>query len=124
MTCASATPTTPPSVFNVPRYNVCRRDGVMQGLIYVEGTMQSQQMNTPASNLECVRVKITLSPQTSSAVAVYRPAAATKSVLDCIADVLHQYAGSEMILMGDLNLNWLDKARRKRSSRTLSKCFR
>lgn len=113
------TSTTPPSVFNVPGYKVYRRDRIKgKGggvLIYVKDTMQSEQINIPASNLECVGVKITLSPQMSFTVfAVYRPPAATNDFFDYISDVLKQYAGSEVILMGDFNLNWLDKSRRKK----------
>lgn len=113
------TPTTPLSVFNIPGYNVYRRDrrkGKGGGvLIYVKDSIQSQQIVFPENNLECVGVKLTLSPEMYFAVfAVYRPPTATNEFYDCLNVILKQYGKMEVILMGDFNLNWQDKTRRKK----------
>ena len=67
------------------------------------------------NTLECVGVTITLSPEMSFVVfAVYRPPTATNDFFSCLSATLKQYEGKEVILMGDFNLNWLDKSRRKK----------
>lgn len=82
------TPKTPWFVFTVPGYNVYRRDRIKgKGggvLIYVKDSIQSQQIAIPENNLECVGVKITLSPQMSFAVlVVYRPPTASNDFFEC-----------------------------------------
>ena len=60
-------------------------------------------------------MKITLSPQMSFTVfAVYRPPAASNDFFDYLNVILKQHDKMETILMGDFNLNWQDKKRRKK----------
>lgn len=46
--------------------------------------------------------------------AVYRPPAASNDFFDCLNIILKQHDKKEIILMGDFNLNWRDKKRRKK----------
>lgn len=84
-------------------------------LIYLKESIQSKQFEIKENTLECVGVTITLSPEMSFVVlAVYRPPSATNVFFDCLSVILKQYQAKEVILMGDFNLNWLDKTRRKK----------
>ena len=44
----------------------------------------------------------------------YRPPTATNVFINNLSEILKQHEGSEVILMGDFNLNLLDKAHRKK----------
>lgn len=121
------TPTTPLALFKVPGYNMYRRDrskGKGGGvLIYVKESIQSKQIDIDDNILECVGVTITLSTEMSFVVfAVYRPPTATNVFFDSLSAILKRYDGKEVLLMGDFNLNWLDRARRKRL-KDISKTF-
>ena len=46
--------------------------------------------------------------------AVYRPPTATNDFFDSLSGILKKHDGKEILLMGDFNLNWLDKVWRKK----------
>ena len=113
------TPTTPSSVFSIPGYNVFRQDrkkgkggGVM---IYVKEGIQCNKMDLPCEDLECVGISIILSPEMSyNVIVLYRPPNAKDVFFNNLSGVLKKCDGKEVVLMGDFNLNWLDKTRRKK----------
>lgn len=113
------TPTTPSSIFSIPEYNVFRRDrthGKGGGvLIYVKNTITCKQMDLPKNDLEFVRVTASLSPEMSfNIIVMYRPPNEKDTFFDKLKEVLKVCNNKEVPLMGDFNLNWLDKTRRKK----------
>lgn len=100
------TATTPVSAFMIPGYKVYKRDrgkGKGGGVIDI-----------PDLTIECVGVTIKLSPQMSFIVlCVYRPPNATSDFDTDLTKIFKTYERKEILLMGDLNLNWLDKGKRK-----------
>lgn len=108
------TATTPVSAFMILGYKVYRRDrGKGKGggvLIYVKDSIDSHQIDIPDQTIECVGVTIKLSPQMSFIVlCVYRPPNATSDFYTGLTKILKTYERKEILLMGDLNINWLDK---------------
>lgn len=110
-------PSTPSGVYTIRGYRIFRRDrghgkgsGVM---IYVKEQIQCKPLDLP-NDLECVGVTINLSPEMSfNVIVLYRPPSENDMFLDKLSAMLKTCNGKEVLLMGDFNLNWLDKTRRK-----------
>lgn len=76
-------------------------------MIYVKESIQSKQIEIPGNSLECVAVKIILSPEMLFVViTLYRPPTAKDIFVDHLAVVLKMYGSKELIL--------IDKTRRKK----------
>ena len=72
-------------------------------------------MDLPNNALECVAVTISLSPEMSfNIIVLYRPPNEKDTFFDYLKEVLKICNGKEVLLMGDFNLNWIDKTRRKK----------
>lgn len=107
------------SLIHVPGYNIYRKDrlnckggGVM---IYVKNEFQCASLDLSKSSLECVGIKISLSLEMNFIlIVVYRPPSTKDTIFNDLTDMLRPFNASEIILMGDFNLNWLDKTRRKK----------
>lgn len=113
------------AVINKTGYNVYRKDrahGIRGGaLIYVKDSLQCEQIDIPKTTLECVAVKITLSPEMSFfVITIYRPPKTKDVFYDQLSEVLKKFSCKELILMGDFNLNWLDKAEREKNKKSYS----
>ena len=98
------TPTTPSGIFNIPEYNVFRRDrtnGKGGGvLLYVKNNIQCKQMDLPNNALECVAVTISLSPEMSfNIIVLYRPPNEKDTFFDDLKEVLKICNGKEVLLM-------------------------
>ncbi len=84
-------------------------------LVYVKNTISCTQMNLPKNNLECVGVTLSQSPEMSfNLIVLYRPPNEKDSFFNKLKEVLKVCNKKEVLLMGDFNLNWLDKTRRKK----------
>ena len=57
---------------------------------------------------EFIALKVQLRPTSVIVVGIYRPPSAIPDSIDKIGTLLSQYSESEMIVLGDLNLNWLN----------------
>lgn len=65
--------------------------------------------------MEYIALKLILSPQMSViVVGLYRPPTANDTFFDHFTAVLKECNNKESILMGDFNLNWEDKVKRKK----------
>ena len=112
---------TPVSVFSIPGYQCFRQDrlggrggGVM---IYVKDAIKCERIKLDtADDVECVAITVVLSQQMSFIlIAFYRPPSANDSFYSTLANMLKQCKQQkEVILMGDFNLNWEDKGKRKK----------
>ena len=107
------------SVIHIPGCNIHRRDrghgkggGVM---IYVKDSFQCTQIEAVGDVLECMGIKIRLSPEMSFAVIVlYRPPSTNDLFFNHFTDMLKKCDAKEILLMGDFNINWFDKNGRKK----------
>lgn len=85
-------------------------------LIYVKNGIKCEHVVFKAgSTLEYVVLKIILSQQMSFIIiGVYRPPSAKDTFYDQLTDILKECNhNKELILMGDFNLNWEDKVKKK-----------
>ena len=57
---------------------------------------------------EYLAVRVHLGPSSVVVVGVYRMPSATQNSVDLLFDLVSKYAKEELILTGDVNLNWLD----------------
>ncbi len=112
---------TPINVYSVPRYQCFRRnraEGRGGGvLIYVKDNIKCERIIfKEAGTLEYVALKIILSRQMSFIlIALYRPPSANETFYDQLTDMLKECNhNKELILMGDYNLNWEDKGKRRK----------
>ena len=112
---------TPSSVFTVPGYQCFRRDrpdGRGGGVLFYvrEGIKCEREVYKAGSTLEYVGIKIILSKQMSfNIIGVYRPPSADDTFYDQLAEVLNECNhNKELLLMGDFNVNWEDKSKRKK----------
>lgn len=112
----------PDSIVHVPGYKIYRRDhnhgkrgGVM---IYVKDSFQSSKIEAVGDALECVGVQIRLSPEMKfSIIVLYRPPTSLKAndvFFDNLINILKKCDTKETLLMGDFNINWLNKNDRKK----------
>lgn len=109
------------SVFTVPGYQCFRRDrlnGKGGGvLFYVKDDIKCERVIYKAgSMLEYVGIKIILSEHMSfNILGVYRPPSGDDTFYDQLAEVLKECNhNKELLLMGDFNVNWEDKSKRKK----------
>ena len=68
------------------------------------------------SDLESIAVSIVLSPHTSfTVVGIYRPSNSNNIFYDKLKSLLKEIGTkTELIVLGDFNINWADKANRKK----------
>uniref|UniRef100_A0A3B3CCL8 Reverse transcriptase domain-containing protein n=1 Tax=Oryzias melastigma TaxID=30732 RepID=A0A3B3CCL8_ORYME len=112
-------PSTPQSVFHIEGYNVFRCDrkqgkggGVM---IYVKEKFDCTTIENLSDSLECTGITIKLSPEMSFVVIViYRPPSAKDIFFTHLTEILKKCNNKETILLGDFNINWLDKSNSKK----------
>ena len=121
------TPTIPSGVINIPGYNICRRDRTHSKgggvLLYIKNNIQCKQIDLPKNTLECVGATVILSPEMSfNIVVLYRPPNENDVFFDNLSAVLKACDNKETLLLGDFNLKWLDKTRRKKL-KTISNKF-
>ncbi len=94
-------------------------------LVYVRETIQCREIEWQGLNdLECIGLNMILAPQISfTLIVIYRPPSSNISFLDKFKEILCQCDfKKEVIIMGDLNLNWEDKTSRKKLKQ-ISDCF-
>ncbi len=110
----------PEAVVVMADYNVFRKDrGQGKGggvLLYVKNTLNCSQIELPTDNtLECVGVNISLSDKMSFIVlCMYRKPSANADFYDQLKALLKMLnPKKEIILVGDLNVNWDNKKERK-----------
>ena len=107
-------------VWDLAKYKFTRKDRVGNrggGVIfYVREHLKCKQMEWVCEhNLECIGLKIALSPHMSiMLIGMYRPPSASNAFYAEL-QALHKECDmkNEVILLGDLNINWLDKSIRK-----------
>ncbi len=112
----------------IPGYNIfrndrvgCRGGGVM---FYVKDNLKCNLLQWNCRhNLECIALKIVLSPQMSvTLIGMYRPPAASNIFYEELQVLLNECdMKNEVIVFGDLNINWLDKTNRRRLKSLLDK---
>ncbi len=86
-------------------------------LIYVKDNIKCERIIfKEAATLEYVALKIILSQQMSFIlIGLYRPPSANETFYDQLTDMLKECNhNKELILMGDYNLNWEDKGKRRK----------
>ena len=57
---------------------------------------------------EYISLRVTIGPSSIIVVGVYRPPSASKDSIDRLFDLISKYANEELVVTGDLNLNWLN----------------
>ncbi len=105
----------------MPGYNVFRKDRVKGkgggALLYIRDTLKCEQIEwLKETQLECVGVKVTLSSEMSFfLICLYRHPSATVEFHDQLKETFNACNfNKEVIVFGDLNINWDDKKCRKR----------
>lgn len=91
-------------------------------LFYVRNTLTCRQLEWPSDvNFDCVGVEVTLSRQMSFIlICLYRHPSAKVEFYDQLKRVLNSCNhNKEVIIIGDLNINWDDKQGRKNLKRTM-----
>ena len=58
---------------------------------------------------EYICLRVHLGPTSIIVIGVYRPPSATNASIDKLFDLISKYANEELIVTGDLNLNWLNE---------------
>lgn len=114
-------PSSPQAVVSLQGYNVFRMDrhqGKGGGvLIYMKDSLKCTQIIWPTEiSIECVGVKVALSTEMSFTIlCLYRPPSAKVDFYDQLKALLSCCDFNyEVILMGDLNVNWDSKSDRKK----------
>jgi len=112
---------TPINVFTMNGFQCFRRDrtGGRGGgvLMYVKDSIKCERMFfKPAISLEYVALKVVLSQQMSFIIiGLYRPPTANDTFYTELANIIKECDhNKEIILMGDFNLNWEDKLKRRK----------
>lgn len=109
----------PSAALHVPGYNIFRRDrsegrggGVM---MYIKDHINCHQICWPFDhNLECIGLNIVLSSEMSFVlIVVYRPPSSNDFYITFKKLLQACDFKTEVILLGDLNCNWLNKINRK-----------
>lgn len=93
-------------------------------MFYVKNHLHCTQLSWSLENeLECIGLKITLSPQMSfTIIGMYRPPNTKNTFYDQLHTILTECdLDKETILMGDFNINWENKRARKNLKQTLTK---
>ena len=57
---------------------------------------------------EYTSLRVTIGPTSIIVVGLYRLPSATKDSIDKLFDLISKYANEELVVTGDLNLNWLN----------------
>ena len=116
----------PSAVFSAPGYNIYRRDrlGSKVGgvLIYAKDIFNCKEIHVSNQNgLELICLDIPLSPQMSFVlIVIYRPPLSNIDFYEKLDNLLKQCNfQKEVIIMGDLNINWEDKQNRKNLKRVM-----
>lgn len=89
-------------------YNLYRIDSVWIGLLYIWSHVYLLlfYIATVPCSFEFIALKVNLSSNNSiNVVVVYRPPSAVSCAINKLADLLSQYSNSEMLVLGDFNLN-------------------
>nr|XP_055025620.1 uncharacterized protein LOC129415608 [Misgurnus anguillicaudatus] len=109
----------PSAAITVPGYQILRRDrakskggGVM---IYIKNSILYEEINLADCDLECIGLKIILSPQMSfSLIVLYRPPNSNIDFYEKLQSMLSNCNfDKEVMIMGDFNVNWEDRVVRK-----------
>lgn len=109
----------PSSALHVPGYKVHREDRVGSkgggDLIFVKDRFQCHEVQWSCNELECIGLNITLSPSMSfSLITLYRPPSSKNTFYEHFENMLKECNfNKEVIIIGDFNINWEDKASRK-----------
>ena len=103
------------SVIALSGYNLFRIDRAKRGggvVIYAKTVFSVSILEsiTRPNYYEFLALKIQLGPSPVVIVGVYRPPSAGPESVHALADLLAKYLDNEMILLGDLNLNWITSA--------------
>lgn len=115
------TPKSPTAAVNVQGYNTFRRDretGKGGGVLAnVKSHLKCELISWPQEvNIECIGLNVTLSSSMSfTVICMYRPPSAKDIFYNQLETVLNCCnAQREIILMGDLNVNWDSKPERRK----------
>lgn len=105
-------PSTPDNVINIAGFNVfrCDRKGRAGGTaIYVSEKLQVTVLHSVSipRQLEFLAVQIVLGNSPLTIIGCYRPPSAIKDSIRSLTDLLSRFSSSELILLGDLNWDWL-----------------
>ena len=109
----------PDSEINLDGFNTHRIDRVLceggkkkeGGVLVYSRSGLSVTVLESISITECfeyISLRVTIGPSSIIVVGVYRPPSATKDSIDRLFDLIYKYANEELIVTGDLNLNWLN----------------
>ena len=116
-------PKSPESETNFPGYNLFRKDrvgGKVGGgvLIYVRDSIKCNviEWSHKELNFDCIGLNIMLSPEMSfTVICLYRPPKTNSLFYDQLQTILKECDNKkEIIILGDVNLNWSNKSDRKR----------
>ena len=107
--------TTKNSKISIPNYNIFRQDRTAKGgriAICCSDSLQSSVLlsRSVPQKFELLLLKIHLSKNKSLTVAAcYRPPSAPSCALDTICELIAPHLSSELLLLGDLNWDMLNK---------------
>lgn len=105
-------PSTPDNVISVAGFNVfrCDRKGRAGGTaIYVSEKLQASVLRSVSipRQFEFLAIQIVLGNSPLTIIGCYRPPSASKDAIRSLTDLLSECTASELILLGDLNWDWL-----------------
>lgn len=104
----------------VPGYQIYRRDRVKfkEGgvMVYIKNSIQCEEINLANCDLECIGLKMILSPQMFfSLIVIYSPPSSNIDFYEKLQNMLANCNfDKEVIIMGDFNVNWEDRSVRKK----------
>ena len=99
----------------IPGFNTFRIDRVKKGggvVVYTRSALSVSvlEMVSKPKCFELLALKIHQGPSSFNLVCVYRPPSAESEAIALLANLLARYSDTELLVVGDLNLNWLGKS--------------
>lgn len=96
-------------------YTLFRVDRAGRGggvAVYIKSGLSVSVLNsiTKPKCFEFIALQIQLGPSPLVVIGIYRPPSADSESIDSLAKLISMYEDSEMLIMGDFNLNWLNNA--------------
>ena len=113
-------------LLNIEGYNIFRNDRQQNKkgggtLLYIKNTLASTALDLTMT-LECVGVEVRLSQQMSfNVINIYRPPDAGQEFYQHFDELLKSVANKESIILGDFNVDWNSKPKKKKLKTILDK---
>lgn len=83
--------------------------------MYVKDCINCNEIELNCMDIECMAVRMILSTNMSfTVICIYRPPSSNSMFYEHLRNILKEFdRNKELILVGDLNINWTEKSKRK-----------